>query len=150
MPLSQKTNNTLIQILLKLGEYGVIFLAAWQLGIPAAEKFTDNRIDNYNKVHNGSKKSFREAFAEKIGIDPDEVVIEFSRWYLATEDFRADFYEVLPHIEEELDAITPRLVILNNREFWVGSDGDYYRVNRSGADGIGFYWYNNRWCKIFE
>jgi hypothetical protein len=150
MPLTEKTNNTLIYILRKAGEYGAIFLAAWQLGLPALNNHIDNQIGHYNKEHSGSKKSFREAFAEKIDIDPDEVVIEFSKWYNSTEEFRDDFYNVLPHIQEEMDAVTPRLVILNDREFWVAADGDYYRVSRDNELGIGYYYLQGSWREIFK
>lgn len=149
MPLTEKQNNTVIFALRKLGEYGAIFLAVWQLGIPAAEKWTDGRIDNYNKVHSGSKKSFREALSDKLQIPVDEVVIEISKWYNSTEKFRQDFYTVLPHIEEELEAITPRLVIINGREFWVAEDGEYYRVSRDNEQQIGFYYKGGSWHQIF-
>jgi hypothetical protein len=151
MAFSQKQNNVLLQILLKVGEYGAIFVAVWQLGIPAAEKFTYEKIDEYNKKHNGTKKSFREVLSDKLNVPTDEVAVEIGNWYKGTYQFKNDFYSVLPHIKEELEVIEPRLIIdSTGNEFWIADDNQYYRVDRTNEFGIGFYWKGGQWHEIFK
>lgn len=128
----------------KFVEYSAIFLAAWQLGVPAANVYIDGRIKEFNK-----KESFREILSKELNIPNDRVHILISNWHKEYQEKMVDFDKIRTHVNEEINNIHPRLIIINGVEYWVANDGIKYMVHRT-PQGDGVYFRNNNWEHIYK
>jgi hypothetical protein len=137
-------NGWLVYSVRKVVEYSAIFLAAWQLGVPAANQYIDNRIkENYKK------ESFREVLSRDLNVPSDRVHVLISNWFKEHEQLVIDFNKIKPHVISEITNIHPRLIIKNGLEYWVANDGIEYMVHRT-PDGLGVYFINNKWEYIYK
>ena len=132
----------------KVVEYAALFLAVWQLGIPAAENYIEDRIKAYEEEHSSSK-SFRSLLAEETGLKEDRLHIEFGNWWRDYSTLKDSINHVMHHIDDEIHYIMPRLIVRNHREYWIASDGHEYEVHRS-SDGTGSYYAHGQWNFIFR
>jgi len=141
MPLSAQTKKT---IFWKAIEYaimvGVMAGSFWGIILPKVRESMREEIKAY---HENDPEGFRSTLGRKLGVDSDDVPTYLASWinnHKETLKKIDNFTEViLPHIEQELEAIRPRIEIRNNKKFWVADDGEAYRVHRTnGTD-----WYVN-------
>lgn len=144
MPNSNNNNSWGKYAITKLIEYSTIALAIWQLGVPALNNYIEKRIEAYENEHKSSK-SFRSLLSEETKIPQDRIHIKFGEWYNSHLEFDSLVQKVYPLLEEELNTIRPRLVILpSGRAKWYHTDGDIYDAT-IGQDGHYWFFYNNTW-----
>jgi hypothetical protein len=148
MPENKEKYNWGLYSLRKFLEYGALFVALWQFGLPAANDYVDSRVEEYHKKHS-STATFRTLLSAEMNIPEDRIHIEFGNWYKNYNQFRDTVNKFLPYIKEELTVIRPRLIVKKGVEFWIAADGQEYRVHRL-ADGSGSYFANNQWHYIFR
>jgi hypothetical protein len=127
----------------KLLEYAGLALLVWGYWLPKNAELMDERalkaIDTYNKIHNKSSKSFRQIFSEGTDIPVGRVGYTFVDWFNDEKEFKANIDSLTPLIKNELSNISPRLIIRNNREWWLHRDGEQYRVRRD-LEGFGWFY----------
>lgn len=145
---NQKTKEWGLFGLRKLVEYGGIFLAAWQLGIPAANDWHEERTEAYMDEHK-SDKPFRELTGEEMGVRSDRVHMAIGSWFAEYNLLKSEFYGILPHIKHEVECVTPRLIIKEGKEFWIAEDGEEYRVYRNEL-GEGVFFREGAWHRIYN
>jgi len=131
----------------KAVEWSGIALAVWFWLLPTLDDHTEQKIKDYHKADT-SKKSFRVLVGEELDWKPDRVHINLSKAVKTIKKIKKDLYNLKPHIDQEREAITPRLIILSGREYWVASDGENYRVHRE-ENGEGYYFKSGEWLPIF-
>ena len=136
-----------IYALRKFVEYAGVALAIWQLGIPAANQWYVTQRETYDHKHKSIP--LRQLLSEESGIQEDRLHIVFGQWYKSQAAHDSLIESAWPLLEEEMNSITPRLIIKENREFWVAENGEYYRVYRSEIDGRGSYYKGGKWNYIY-
>jgi hypothetical protein len=146
MPEGKQNNGWAIYTVRKLIEYLTIASSLWIFGVPWFNQTIEDRIKVYEEEN--KKTPLRTLLAEETGIPSDRLHIVIGKWYKDQAEHDALIGSVWPILEEELNSISPRLVIKDNREFWVADDGEYYRVHRA-PDGRGSYYSNGRWHFIY-
>ena len=147
--MEQAKKNKLLKIGARAGEWCTAFGVFWFIMLPMMQKSQDERIEKFHAL-DSSKVSFRSLMSKEFGIDSDRIHI-----YLKNQDDKIKHLEnrlelIFPHLDEEINSITPRLIVKNSAEYWVALDGEYYRVQRNGETGDGFYWFNGDWKQIFK
>lgn len=146
MPLSKDKNGWGIYSLRKVIEYVTMGLALWQFGMPALNNYIEQRIEAYDTENH--KTPLRTLLAEETGIPADRIHIVIGQWYKESKEHDEVIEEIWPLLEEEMNSIIPKLVITDGNEFWVASDGEYYRVHRA-EDGRGSYFSQGKWHYIY-
>ena len=148
---NSKTHNVLITIALKLGEYGTIFLVAWQLLLPAAQDWVHEEIEKAREERKKvTGKWLSEQLLEEYNVTKDRLHIYMGEQNKKLDTLYAKFNRLSPYLQEEMQYIVPRLIVKNGREFWKAEDGEEYRVDRSNEHNIGFYWKDGGWRQIFQ
>ena len=143
--MSESSKSWGLYTIRKTVEYAGIALAVWQLGIPAAEKYIDSRVEQTVS----KKVSFRKALSEELSIPEDRIHIEIAAWIHSINDLNEQVVGIIPHIEEEIMFVHPRLIVKPQGEFWINQKGEEHRVHRM-PDGSGMYFDNNMWNYIYR
>jgi len=144
MPESKANNGWGLYSIRKLIEYGGIFLAVWQFGLPALNVYVEERIKAYEDEHNSSK-SFRTLLSEEMGIPADRIHIYIGEWAKQHEQSEGLLDEMFPILEAEVNNIRPRLEILpGGRAKWYHTDGESYDAS-IGQDGLFWFYLKGIW-----
>jgi hypothetical protein len=137
----------------KLLEYAGVALLIWGYWLPKNKELMDERafkaVETYNKIHNKSTKGFRQIFSEGTGIPIGKVAYVFIDWYKEDEAFKKDVDSIMPHIQDELETISPRLIVRDGKERWLHTDGEEYRVKRDD-NGFGWIFVDPEWVLIYR
>lgn len=153
-------DNPVVAISKKLAEYGAIAAVFWLYLLPKLEDKIQAEIaaDNEKqKQEESSKIPFRTLMANEVGVQSDRVHIymgEIARATMAATDSINKFSEYwVPYLEQMLDEkennIEPRLIIIDDEEWWLADNNKMYRVTRNEADE-GFYFFEGEWKPIFN
>ena len=147
MPNSNSNKDWKIYSIRKLVEYGALFMAAWQLGIPAANHWHEQQTEIYMDEHKSSKP-FREVLSEEWDVKTDRVHI-----YMKTQDDKLNdvakrLISIEDHVQNEIQHPSPGVILINGKEFWKDIDGDTYRIHRS-EEGRGAYFKEGSWKYIY-
>jgi hypothetical protein len=146
MPTEKNKNGWGIYTIRKTIEYLLLGVTAWQLGVPAFNAKVEDSIKAYEEKTKSTP--LRKLLSEETGIREDRIHIVIGQWYKDQKEHDKLVESVWPLLEEEMNSIIPRLVISDEKEFWVADDGEYYRVHRS-EDGRGSYYSHGKWNYIF-
>ena len=133
----------------KIIEYVLLFATAWQFGIPAANQFIDNRIQEKRDERKKDSKWLNELLVDEYGVAKDRLHIYMGDQNKKLNALYDTIQHIIPYVNQQMYCIVPRLIIKNNQEWWFASDGQEYRVYRS-EDGIGSYFANGKWNYIFQ
>lgn len=151
MSVDIKNSGPLIYVTRKIVEYGALFLAAWQLGLPAAQNWVHQEIDKSREQRKQiTGKWLNEKLVDEYNVPADRLHIYMGEQNRKLDTLYNKFNNILPYMTEELQCVIPRLIIRNGREFWLADDGEEYRVDRTSESGQGFYWRDGRWNEIFK
>jgi len=120
--------------------------------------YVDEKIEEYDKQkqeEKASRKPLREILGDAMHIPSDIVPYymagKFAKLDSLTDDIDTFSEELLPHLEKEVNWITPRLMINPETKdhWWLHTDGEEYRVNYS-HDGYGFIYVDTAWIPIYK
>ena len=131
----------------KLGEWGTAFGVFWFFILPKIQESQDERIEKFHQEDN-SKIKFRTLLSTEFGVNEDRVHIYLNDELTQIKGLKADFYEVFGWIKDEMDVITPRLIIIEHKEFWLDVTGELNRVHRD-QNGRGQYFSDGKWNFIY-
>lgn len=145
---TSQNNNWKVYSIRKLIEYGTLVVAAWQLGIPAANNWHEDRTKNYMEEHKSSKP-FREVLSDEWGVKKDRVHIYMKEQDEKLNNTYTRLADIESHVQEEMTHPTPGVTVINGNEFWKDNEGDVYRIHRNDVDGRGAYYKDNKWNYIY-
>lgn len=147
MPNISQNKDWKIYSIRKIVEYGALFVAAWQLGVPAANHWHEQRTEAYMDEHKSSKP-FREVLSEEWGVKTDRVHIYMKNQDDKLNDVAKKIISIESHVQNEITNPSPSVILMNGKEFWKDIDGDTYRIHRS-EDGRGSYFKEGMWRYIY-
>jgi hypothetical protein len=141
MPDSNSNSGWGLYTVRKLIEYVGILLAVWQFGLPALNKYVEERIDAYEEEHKSSK-SFRTLLSEEMDTPADRIHIAIGDWWSEHEEHEELVDAIYPLLQEELETIRPRLIInpITRRAKWYHTDNELYDASILHD---GFYWFHH-------
>jgi hypothetical protein len=147
MPNSNPNNDWKIYSIRKLVEYGALFMAAWQLGIPAANLWHEERTEHYMDEHKNAKP-FRAVLSEEWGVKEDRVHIYMKEQNDKLDEIALRFNVIESHVQNEILHPTPGVTLMGGVEFWKDTNNDTYRIHRT-ENGRGMYFKNGDWEYIY-
>lgn len=143
----------LISIAAVLTSIGTIGGFAWTLvGDNIDRHFLQVYLDYQEEEIKRSprKMSFRDLLSLETKIPSDRIHIKFGEWYNSHIKFEELVDKVYPLLEQELNTVSPRLIIYSNgRAKWLHTDGEPYDATLR-QDGLYWFVYNGEWkrCQI--
>jgi hypothetical protein len=151
--LEKISQNPIVKLGAKLAEWSAIILAFQFWFKPSTVLLIDEKMDAYHtnlSAKSKAKKSLRLLISEETGWKEDRVHIKIGELVHAFHKLQVEFNAFVPMLENEQKWTEPRLIVIDDEEWWYAENRKLYRVTRNAESGKGFYWYKNQWKPIFE